>query len=216
MNAKDVALYLRDHPEFFEEHLDLLSTVRVKHPHGNHAIPLVERQVLALREKSRQLEGSLQDLMSFGEQNDLTAGRMHRMTLAMLAAPDMLALLQAIDKHLQEDFGLDASVIRFWSGTQGSIEAEFGESSEQARAFGDSLTVPHLSHEPLYDTAAWFAGKGDGLASYAYVPLRAEKPLGLLVFASRDANRFTPEMGTVYIQRLGELVSMAVRRFLEI
>ena len=55
MNATDVAIYLREHPEFFEDHLDMLATVNVKHPHGNHAIPLVERQVLALEKQVREL-----------------------------------------------------------------------------------------------------------------------------------------------------------------
>lgn len=215
MNATDVAIYLREHPEFFEDHLDMLATVRVKHPHGNHAIPLVERQVLALREKSRQLEGSLHDLMHYGEQNDITSNRMHRMTLALLAAPDMLTLLHAVDQHLREDFGLDASAVRLWGGTQGAMVAEFDPASDQVRAFGESLGAPHLSTTPLLDTGAWFTGKTDGLASFAYVPLRAEKPFGLLVFASRDAARFAPDMGTLYVERLGELVSMAVRRFLE-
>lgn len=215
MNAHDVALYLREHPEFFEEHLDLLASVKVKHPHGSHVIPLIERQVLALRDKSRKLEGSLRELLSHGEQNDVTSERMHRLTMTMLAAPDMLALLTGIDTHLREDFGLDASAVRLWGGSDGSVVAEFDEASEQVKAFTQDLQGPHLSTEPLLDTGAWFAGKADGLASFAYVPLRAEQPFGLLAFASRDAKRFTPDMGTLYLQRLGELVSMALRRSLD-
>lgn len=216
MNATDVAIYLREHPEFFEDHLDLLAAVKVRHPHGNHAIPLVERQMLAMREKNRKLEGSLRDLMNFGEQNDLTWERMHRMTLAMLSAPDMLSLLQAVDRHLQEDFGLDASAVRLWGGAQGSIAAEFDPASEQVRTFGEGLGAPHLSAEPLLDTGVWFSGKAPDLKSFAYVPLRAGKPFGLLVFASRDPERFAPDMGTLYVERLGEMVSMALRRFLEL
>lgn len=215
MNATDVAIYLREHPEFFEEHLELLAAVKVKHPHGTHAIPLVERQVLALRDKSRKLELELRDLLSHGEQNDVTSERMHRLTMAMLGAPDMLTLLTAIDKHLREDFGLDASAVRLWGDNDGSVVAEFDQASEQVKAFAQNLPGPHLSATPLLDTDVWFAGKADGLASFAYVPLRVERPFGLLAFASRDAGRFTPDMGTLYLQRLGELVSMAVRRSLD-
>lgn len=215
MNASDVALYLNEHPEFFEDHLELLSRIKVKHPHGNHAIPLVERQVMSLREKSRELEGKLRDLVNFGEQNDVTSERMHRMTLDMLAAPNMFALLQTIDTHLQENFGLDASAVRFWGAEDGAVVAEFEHTSEVAKAFGESLTAPHLSAEPKFESNEWFGERAEGLASYAYIQLRAEKPFGLLVFASCDARRFTPDMGTLYLERLGELVSMALRRFLE-
>jgi uncharacterized protein YigA (DUF484 family) len=215
MNASDVARYLRDHPEFFEEHVDMLSAIKVKHPHGTHAIPIVERQMLNLREKSKQLEGRLRVMVNFGEQNDVTSERMHRMTLAMLAAPDMFTLLQSIDSHLQEDFGLDASAVRLWGGAQGSVLAEFDAASEHTIAFGDGLTGPHLSAEPMFESGGWFPNAAE-LESYAYIPLRAEKPFGLLVFASKDPTRFTPDMGTLYTQRLGELVSMALRRFLEL
>ncbi len=215
MNATDVARYLNEHPEFFEEHLDLLSRIKVKHPHGNHAIPIAERQLLNLREKSRKLEGNLRELVGFGEQNDLTSERMHRMTLDMLAAPNMFALLQTIDSHLQDDFGLDASAVRLWGGDEGSVVTEFDSASDAAKAFGEGLSTPHLSAQALFESSAWFGDKAANLASYAYVPLRAEKPFGLLVFASQDPARFTPNMGIRYIQRLGELVSMALRRFLE-
>ena len=50
------------------------------------------------------------------------------------------------------------------------------------------------------------------LRSFVYVCLRAERPFGLLVLASPDADRFTRDMGILYLTRLGELVSMALRR----
>jgi uncharacterized protein YigA (DUF484 family) len=43
--AEEIAKYLQEHPEFFEEYADLLTSVYVPHPHGSHAIPLSERQV---------------------------------------------------------------------------------------------------------------------------------------------------------------------------
>ncbi|MFN0313659.1 MAG: DUF484 family protein [Burkholderiales bacterium] len=215
MNASEVAQYLEDHPEFFEEHMELLSNIKLKLPGVGRAIPLVERQVASLRDKSQKLEGTLRDLVNFGEQNDLTSERMHRMTLALLAAPDMLSLLQTIDSHLGQEFGLDASAVRVWGGGEGSIVTEHDSASEQAVVFGEGLKGPQLSAQPLFETALWFGNKAAGLASYAYVPLRAEQPFGILVLASKDPARFTPDMGTLYIQRLGELVSMALRRFLE-
>jgi len=35
---------------------------------------------------------------------------------------------------------------------------------------------------------------------------------GLLVMASEDQNRFYPELGTLYIERIGEMVSTALLR----
>jgi uncharacterized protein YigA (DUF484 family) len=50
MNADDIALFLRGNPKFFDQHPELLEKIHVPHPHGGRAIPLSERQTLALRE----------------------------------------------------------------------------------------------------------------------------------------------------------------------
>ena len=52
MRQEEVAKYLKDHPEFFDDYAELLSSVQVRHPYGGRAIPLSERQVLALRERT--------------------------------------------------------------------------------------------------------------------------------------------------------------------
>jgi uncharacterized protein YigA (DUF484 family) len=65
----------------------------------------------------------------------------------------------------------------------------------------------------MFETGAWFGPVGDGLQSFVYVPLRTEQPLGVLALASQDPERFTADMGTLYLTRLGELVSMALKRY---
>ena len=57
MEARDVAQYLREHPAFFEEYADAIAEIFVPHPHGGHAIPIAERQILTLREKNAELDG---------------------------------------------------------------------------------------------------------------------------------------------------------------
>ena len=56
MDAKDVAEYLKQHPKFFEDYADVLAEIFVPHPHGGHAIPIAERQILTLRERTADLE----------------------------------------------------------------------------------------------------------------------------------------------------------------
>jgi hypothetical protein len=47
-----------------------------------------------------------------------------------------------------------------------------------------------------------------------HVALRAENVFGLLVMASEDVQRFYPEMGTLYLKRIGELVSVALMPYI--
>ena len=67
MNSEDVAAYLKDHPEFFEQYAEMMAEIHIPHPHGGRTIPISERQILTLREKSKQLESKLREIIQFGE-----------------------------------------------------------------------------------------------------------------------------------------------------
>jgi len=212
--AEEVAKYLQEHPEFFEEYADLLSSIYVPHPHGSHAIPLAERQMLSLREKSRTLEGKLRELVQFGEENDLISDRVHRLTLALLAARDLPGVLQSLQQQLREDFGVPAVALRLWWAEPDGSCPELEPVSQEARVFAESLTNPYFSDATMFESATWFGAMAGELHSFVYVCLRAERPLGVLALASPDAERFTRDMGILYLARLGELASGALRRHL--
>jgi uncharacterized protein YigA (DUF484 family) len=213
MRSEDVAKYLLEHPEFFDEYADLLTSVEVPHPHGGHAIPLSERQVLSLRDKSRVLERKLRELVQFGESNDVISDRVHRISLALLAAIDAPGLVACVRRDLREDFGVPAVALRVWAVDALAGTAEGEEVSQEVRAFAESLSGPYFSERAMFESAAWFDGGSDDLRAFVYVPLRTERPLGALAMASPDPARFTPDMGTLYLTRLGELVSMALKRY---
>ena len=66
----------------------------------------------------------------------------------------------------------------------------------------------------MFETAEWFGQAGSLLKSYAYITLRSDRVFGLLALASEDAQRFYPGMGTLYLKRLGDLISTSLVRFL--
>ena len=84
MKSDDVAEYLKQHPEFFEEHADMLAEVYIPHPHGGRTISISERQIVTLREKNKALESKLREIIEFGEENDAIGEKIHRLTLSLL------------------------------------------------------------------------------------------------------------------------------------
>src|SRR5581483_4493296 len=106
LRADDVARFLQENPVFFEQYADLLSEIYIPHPHGGRAIPLAERQVLALRERARALETRLAELLQVGEENDAIGEKMHRLCVALLAGPDLPGALAALYYNLREDFAV--------------------------------------------------------------------------------------------------------------
>ena len=214
MRPEDVARYLKDHPEFFENYADMIGEISIPHPHGGRAIPISERQIISLREKNKILEAKLRELVEYGEENDAIGERVHRAALAMIKPSNLEALLQMLYTNLREDFAVPHVAIRLWSDWDHPPLAEFGASSKEVKVFADSLNQPYCSHKPMFETAEWFGEAAGLLKSYACITLRTDRLFGLLALASEDPQRFYPEMGTLYLKRLGELISTSLVRFL--
>src|SRR5882762_5948870 len=126
MNADDLARFLRANPQFFDQNPELLETIHVPHPYGGRAIPLAERQTVALREKVRLVEGRLAELINFGAENDAISEKVHRLAVALTAARDFPALAQSLYFHLREDFAVPHVALRVWGK---SVPVDFQEAA---------------------------------------------------------------------------------------
>lgn len=214
MRSEEVARYLQEHPEFFEEQAELMSGIFVPHPHGGRAIPIAERQIVALREKNRALEEKLRELIRFGEENDAIGERVHRLALALLSCGDLRDMLHALAFNLKEDFAVPHVALRLWGAAGGGGDLpESAPVSDGVRTLAEGLTQPYCGGHAADEVAAWFGEARPALRSFALVALRREGALGLLVLASEDPQRFYPEMGTLYLSRIGEMAGAALRRF---
>ncbi|MBS0320071.1 MAG: DUF484 family protein [Proteobacteria bacterium] len=216
MDPKDVADYLRANPEFFNEQAELVGDLAVPHPHGGHAIPIAERQILALRDKNSELEAKLRELIAYGNENDSIGEKLHRSTLALFAAPDLETTLAVLQHSLIEDFGVPQVAVRLWGKVpEQSYLPELAAVSAETRGYADALGAPYCGPEAAFETSEWFDNAGE-LASYAYLPLRTDRTFGLLSLASTDPARFQAGMGTVHLMRIAELASVAIARFLPV
>lgn len=223
MDAHDVAQYLQENPAFFEDYAELLAQIQLPDPHGGRAIGLADRQVLNLREKHRALETKLAELLQFGEENDAISEKMHRLGLALLAAPSRDALLWALNFNLREDFAIPHVAMRLWGMRPRELDAGaevYGDVSDELKHYAAALAQPYCGANNNAEAAAWFGEAGAQIRSVACIPLResvaaagAGACVGMLVLGSEDAARFYAEMGTLYLTRLGELAGAGLTRF---
>ena len=212
IEAEDVVRYFKEHPDFFVQHINVLLDLKLPNLHDENAISLSEYQVVALREKNSLLEAKLRELVQFGEENDALGERVHRFSLSLLLAANFETLLQAIYYNLREDFSVPHIGLRLWRGEAQSenSQPELGATSKELRIYAEGLSNPSCGSHALYETGTWFGDDGGRLKSFAMVSLRTNQSFGLLVLASEDPGRFYQGMGTLYLKRLGELISVAL------
>jgi len=210
MNAEEVAQFLKSHPQFFDQHPGLLEAMYVPHPYGGRAIPLAERQTITLREKLRLLEGKLAELIQFGEENDAISEKVHRLAVAVAGARDFPALTQALYVHLREDFAVPHVALRVWGKAVPFDFAEAQAVTDEQRRHAEAMNGPQCAALAGNPFLPWFGEAAEHVRSMALVTLGQSPALGLLALGSEDPERFFPEMGTLYLRRIGELCAGGV------
>ena len=216
MKSEEVAQYLQSNPQFFEEHAELVSHMVIPHPHGGRTISITERQMLSLRDKNRLLEGKLSEMLQFGEENDGISEKMHRLGVAMVAAATFQSVLHTLNFHLRDDFSIPHVALRLWDRPENAEELpEFTEVSEELQVFAETLSQPYCGSTSGFETSSWFGEVSKHIRSQALIAMRnGGGTIGMIALGSEDGQRFFAGMGTLYLERLGEMASAALARVL--
>lgn len=219
IKPEEIKQYLQDHPEFFGEHPDLLEALRLPHPYENEkrVVSINERQTILLREKNALLQDKLQSLMEIGEKNDVISEKIHRLTVALLGFDSLAEMLHGLQYFLYEDFSIPHVVLRLWqvdaSDAQLQPETpEFESVSENVQKLAQAMIHPYCGSQVEDEIRQWFGKDAEYLQSFAIIPLKQQRDMGLLVMSSPEVERFYPDMGTLYLERLGELISSSMTR----
>ena len=216
MKSEEVAKYLLDNPQFFEEHADFMSRMVIPHPHGGRTISITERQMLSLRDKNKQLDAKMNELLEYGEENDAISEKMHRLGVAMIAAASFQAVLHTLNFHLRDDFAIPHVALRLWDQPENTLELpEFADVSEELQVFAETLGQPFCGSTSGFETSSWFGDASKHVRSQALIAMRnGGGTIGMIALGSEDAQRFYAGMGTLYLERLGEMASAALARVL--
>lgn len=213
--AKDVAQYLKDHPDFFDQYAEVLAQIAIPDPHGGRAVSITERQMGTLRDQVKRLENKLAELIRFGEENDALLAKTHRLVLALTGAADGGAALRVLYAHLGGDFDVPHVAVRLWGVDGDPAAPEFTPMSVEAHEFAATLRRPYCGAGSGPDVLGWFGERGAHVRSLALVALkRGDETFGLLALGSEEPQRFYPEMGTLYLERIGEVAAAALARTL--
>ena len=216
MQADDVKNYLKNNPQFFEENAALLAEIHLPSPHGNGTISLAERQQLAQRDKISALEETFAELVINAKENDAIANKIHLLDIKLHQATTFDAIEQLISDDLPEHFNLSDTCLRVWARPLQAVTGAnlvFGDLSEETKTWVRAHKTPYCGALPSIVTEDWFI---DAAESVAIIPLQGAATFGFLALSSDDKNHFFAEMGTDFLVKIGELLSAALSRYVEI
>ncbi len=212
--------YLKKHPEFFNQHTSLVADLSVPHSSGS-AVSLIERQVDILREQNNQQKTQLAELIDIARDNEQSNQRIHKLTLALLDCHGIDACEVVLDEVLGSDFSVDAVALKLFIEPQAEQpEHLFVASGTVLAQELDkllNLRKPVCGYFKTLPMDMLFEDKASSITSLAILPLFVEKNncFGALVLGSNNIRRFNADMGTVFLERLGETLSHILNRFIK-
>ena len=221
---RDIVRFLRDHPDFFERHQELLADMLLPHETGS-AVSLVERQVSVLREQRDDYKKKLQQLVKTAQQNEKLNNHVNALILALLDAESLDEVLQIVQTRLMDDFDAEAVVVRLFNTGHPTMTRvpELVDWSEPVMGAFEKVIEgrkPVCGALKPGQLDALFNDQSDNIVSAALIPLvesvESRKCYGLLAIGSPDRNRFRADMGTVFLSHLGKVLTRVLKPHLEV
>jgi len=220
VSAAQVAAYLRDNADFFEQRPELLELLRLPDPKGQ-AVSLLERQASILRERNTELRDRLNGLLDVARENDHLFDKTRRLTLSLLEARSAEKLFRNLLTSLADDFRSDRVSLMLYDREMPIL----GDLRNQIRCV-DSTALPQALNHLLRngkavcgamrqeEMEALFKEHATDIRSAAMVPLEFQGRLGLLAIGSKSAMHFRSSLGTLFITHIGQVLSRRLHEVL--
>lgn len=205
-----VSDYLLRNPSFFERRTDILAAIQVPHLIDG-ATSLIEYQVRILRKQLETDRNRLAHLIARAREYETLASRLHALALQLIPAKNPEHLYDILKDALLREFHAEAVSIRLFA-----IAPSAEDPDPLIAAFRDFLDREHAVCGPVNGEKATllFGEEAVGIQAAALIPIYTETQSGALAIGSSDPERFHPDMGTDFIDRLGEIVSHTLRSLL--
>ncbi|MGF7210392.1 hypothetical protein GGE65_004999 [Skermanella aerolata] len=221
LNAEDVAAYLREHPDFLNQHADLVQHLTPPAmSHGNGVADFQYFMVERLRGELGRLKDQQRELISTTRANINNQNRIHAAVLFLLDARTFEQLIQTITTDLAVLLDLDVAAL--------AVEAN-GAEKPHVHTTGvrvvESGTVDGwlgkrdvMLYSDLNGDPAIFGAAAGLVRSQALIRIQVSEdtPAGLLAFGSRDPEMFHSGQGTELVCFLARVIERSIRAWLDL
>ncbi|HIG64899.1 MAG TPA: DUF484 family protein [Methyloprofundus sp.] len=210
MSSVAVEAYLKQHPEFFHEHLDLLEHISIPHPSGD-AVSLISKQLELFRNRHHEMETQLNGLIEIARDNDNSANKMHELTLAVLEADTLEIAIENLNVVLAECFLTDFFAVRILSSDKKSsalADLFVDPESEELSHFGAELNSNQatIGRPTLAQARFLFGENALEVKSCVIIPMAYTEIVGLVAIGSREEDRFHYSMGHLFLTQMSEII----------
>lgn len=216
VSSENVLAYLREHPDFLQQHPSALENQTLDHECGG-ATSLVERQVKQLRQRIQDYAGKLSELLQAARRNDVQFEKTKRLVTELSGCTNLHDTAAALEHAFIKEFHAHAVrlVLLQDSDEQHQSLVIAKPATEQYDLLSLMAEKPwaycrQVQGAPLADL---FADTEDSMQSCAILPVhRDEKAMAIIVVASSAADHYTEELDTLFLNHVAAVCSRVLGR----
>lgn len=221
LNPQEIIDYLRNHPDFFVEHPEILSSLNIPHvTHGNIS-SLIEYQVTKLREQISDLQKNRGVLEQHSDSNIKFAGNINNLTLQLLSSENLNALYMKLSEGVKNLYSANRVLLLIFNNS--TLNSKYPDMRFLASSSNLNFMFTELFHrnKPLCDSLQeeylqlLFPEEYETIKSTVIVPIVNENWQGLLILASHEINRYQQGTGLNMLVYIKDIVQQMLQRFID-
>jgi diguanylate cyclase (GGDEF)-like protein len=229
MNKDEIAIYLNDHLEFFNEYPELLTKIKAidddlpLEPTGT--LSLADRIIKRAQRDKKQLESKLEWFVEISQTNEKIQEHLFEIERSILTSSNLDQLVSQLQEEICQRFEIPSVAICLVDGgdhfIENKLKENYGDSMNNALRFVDQDTLvrwfeggnaPVLQAQ-VEENAEWLEGvkKKSDIRSTALIPILVRGAVaGAFVLGSAKESHFHPGLRSEFLERMADKMAIAI------
>jgi uncharacterized protein len=230
MNKEQVAIYLNEHPEFFNEYPELLKKIKDIEEEDLPIEPmstlsLADRIIKRVREDKEHLKSKLEWLFEISRANEKIQDHLYEIERLVLTSTNLDQMVNQLQKEIPDRFGIPNVKVCLIKGSDHFMEDRLrqrykGNLDETVKFIGKE-TVDSWLKSGLKPTLrseiedSQIFGLEEDVKSEALIPIVAQDVMvGAIAFGSPKPFHFHEGLGTEFLERMAEKIAISINNIL--
>ena len=232
MNKDQVAIYLNEHPEFFNEYPELLRKIKeIKEEdlpiEPMSTLSLSDRIIKRINDDKENLKNKLEWLFEISRANEKIQDHLYEIEQLVLTSTNLDQMVNQLRKEIPNRFGIPSLVVCLVQGSDHFMEDRLrerynGELDETVKFISEETAwewlkgnlKPVLRGE-IKEGSEVFISSHQTIKSEALIPIVAQETLvGVIAFGSPNAFHFHEGLGTEFLERMADKVAISINNIL--
>ena len=230
MNKDEIAIYLNDHLEFFNEYPELLKKIKAiddgdlpLKPSGT--LSLADRIIKRAQNDKKQLESKLEWFVEISQTNEKIQEHLFEIERSILTSSNLDQLVNQLQEEIGARFKIPHVAICLVDGGDHFIESKlkenYGDSLNNALRFVNQETIARWfegGNSPVLkakveEASEWSTGFKDpeAIKSEALIPILVrDQVAGAFMLGSAKESHFHPGLRFEFLERMAEKMAIAI------